>query len=287
MGKRPFLLLYINDFLGSPVIQAMTDSQVRWYLYLLMRAWQSEPACHLPNDDEQLRIMAGCKSKKQWDKQKSLVLSQFDVSDTKIHITNARLIAEYERICKISDTKRDASNKRWDKKMHMQSTCNPEDMQSDATSLTQTLLTSLTKPKSKPRTPRASASDERCKTFIEDLSKYWEAKNKGVPLSVAPADVRNLKVFLTSNPKVDQALFRQCLNNRARSPAVVHSQAIHRWICSILDFANSPLDRFNKPEVANGHREADPIDEAVARRRMASQTHEGNEGDVPQLETKH
>lgn len=98
----------------------------------------------------------------------------------------------------------------------------------------------------------SAVADGRFQPFIEDLDKYWVKKNPDVPFSVSPADGRNLKQFLRDNPKVDRELFRKCLNNRARSPGMVHSQKIHKWILSILEFAHGTLDRFNKPENSAG-----------------------------------
>lgn len=53
IDTRRALLLYVDDWLASPTIEAMTPAEEGAYLRLLLRAWQS-PDCGLPADDASL-----------------------------------------------------------------------------------------------------------------------------------------------------------------------------------------------------------------------------------------
>lgn len=100
------MLLYINDFLSSPFVHEMNDSQRVWYIWLLMRAWQSSDPCFLENDDEKLRINAGCKSKAKWRKHKQLVLNCFTHDEAKNSLTHWRLLDQYEEMMESVERKR-------------------------------------------------------------------------------------------------------------------------------------------------------------------------------------
>jgi hypothetical protein len=98
-------------------------------------------------------------------------------------------------------------------------------------------------------------ADPRFKEFVEDLDRYWKHKNPpDVKFVMTKKCGKNLKQLLADRPNVvlDRAIFQRCLNNRARSPDVVHSQEVHRWILNVFDYVNGPLDRFGKP-LGGGH----------------------------------
>ena len=59
MGKAPAYQMYARDWLASRSVRFMTDYQRGWYIQLLNEAWDSEPQCMLPDDDEILQRMAG------------------------------------------------------------------------------------------------------------------------------------------------------------------------------------------------------------------------------------
>ena len=90
MGKDPSMPLYVNDWLSSPRIQAMSQEQELAYFRLLCFCWASQDAS-IVDDDEQLAalsrmgegwLMGGCQ----------LVRACFVSHPTKLgHLTNARL----------------------------------------------------------------------------------------------------------------------------------------------------------------------------------------------------
>jgi uncharacterized protein YdaU (DUF1376 family) len=265
LAKRPFLLLYINDFLSAVTVTVMDNDQFAWYLRLLMRAWQNEPPCCLPNNDYLLMTMAGVRDNKKermnWDAKKKLVLSNFALDKDGVWLRNAKLDKEFDKMVEATEKKQQAGKRGAEKKWQTHGTA----MATPSTPIAevrQPIATQMSDVIHEKRTKTLSAvADERYKPFIEDLEKYWTKKNRDVPFSVSPADGRNLKQFLRDNPKVDRELFRKCLNHRARSPAV-HTQKIHKWVLNVLEFANGTLDRFNKPEEHTG--KSEPIRRANA-----------------------
>src|SRR4051794_20511000 len=70
----------IDRFFGSPRVQRMRDFQKWWYVSLLLRAWQAEPPCYLPDDQNELMILAGATSERSWKEHSAFVLGMFDVT---------------------------------------------------------------------------------------------------------------------------------------------------------------------------------------------------------------
>lgn len=214
MAKRPFLLLYINDFLSSVTVMAMDDQQFAWYLKLLMRAWQNEPACHLPNDDEKLMMAAGCKIRKIWDRKKQLVLSNFDVSEDKNWLTNARLIGEYQRMCEVAETKAEAGRKSAAARQQKATS-----VEHPLTGVEQNSTTQMsdvirqTKPKSKPS--RVNASDPRHTPVKEFVKKCCEFKK--VPFTWEGGEASALASFLKGNPEMHEDQLMELVRRRFNS----------------------------------------------------------------------
>ncbi len=59
MAKSPAYQMYARDWLASRSVRFMEDYQRGWYIQLLNEAWDSDPQCMLPDDDEILQRMAG------------------------------------------------------------------------------------------------------------------------------------------------------------------------------------------------------------------------------------
>ena len=263
MSKRPFLLLYINDFTGSPVVQAMNDSQRVWYLWLLMMAWQNEKKpCHLPNDDAKLMMLATCKSKTRWDKYKGLVLDCFDVTEDDKWISNQRLIAEYEKMCVISDKRAEAARVKAAKRL--QNSANAQQMQTDAEqnaatqTLTLTPTQTLTKPKSKPASRSAKPRDPRFEPIREHIEKC--CKHAGVPFVWDASEATHLSNWLKATPNII-APVETCIEyvkNRfrlAREPG----ERPRKWIGDLGKFAgatngtNQPTSSVGKHQAVRDH----------------------------------
>lgn len=56
MGKDPAMPFYVNDWLSSPQVQAMTPRQELAYFRLLLFSWSSQTAS-IPNDDDTLMAL--------------------------------------------------------------------------------------------------------------------------------------------------------------------------------------------------------------------------------------
>jgi uncharacterized protein YdaU (DUF1376 family) len=58
---------------------------------------------------------------------------------------------------------------------------------------------------------------------------------------------RALKDFVNANPKVDLLRFKQLLRNRAASEGINRADPPHKWLRSLVKYADGPLDRYGKP----------------------------------------
>lgn len=85
----------IDRWFSSPAVQAMKDFQRWWFMSLLMRAWQLDPPCHLPNDQNRLWMLAGAPSLNVWQKQSAIVIGQFDASGDGQWLINQRQLEIY------------------------------------------------------------------------------------------------------------------------------------------------------------------------------------------------
>jgi uncharacterized protein YdaU (DUF1376 family) len=92
---RDWMPFEIDRFFASSRVQGMKDFQRWWYVSLLLRAWQSEPPCRLPDDDNELRIAAGAPDEKIWAKHSALVLGAFHATGDG-HRVNRRQLEIYE-----------------------------------------------------------------------------------------------------------------------------------------------------------------------------------------------
>ena len=94
--KLPAILWYASDWLGSNARARMTYIQRDVYLTLLFRSWYEVPAATLPNNEEELAMMAGV-SFEEWEKIKAPVLAQFQV-DENGRLFNVRMTKEARKV---------------------------------------------------------------------------------------------------------------------------------------------------------------------------------------------
>ena len=73
---RPWMKLWVTDWLLSPAVAQMTVRQEGMYLRLLLHAWVANPPCTLPNADRMLAALAKV-SPAVWKKEGPLVKAQF------------------------------------------------------------------------------------------------------------------------------------------------------------------------------------------------------------------
>ena len=58
-NKPPAYQMYAKDWISSRRVRLMKDYQRGWYIQLLNEAWNSEPQCMLPDNDDDLQVLAG------------------------------------------------------------------------------------------------------------------------------------------------------------------------------------------------------------------------------------
>jgi hypothetical protein len=68
------------DFLLDRLVQRMNPTQRWMYRQLLQTAWWCDWRPDLPNDDDELWLMAGAESLKQWQHGKPLILKKYESS---------------------------------------------------------------------------------------------------------------------------------------------------------------------------------------------------------------
>jgi hypothetical protein len=81
-----------------------------------------------------------------------------------------------------------------------------------------------------------------------EIFRFWDGA--GIEQYECPwshLEDRALKDFINANPKVDLLGFRQLLRNRAASEGINRADPPHKWLRSLVKYADGPLDRFGKP----------------------------------------
>lgn len=102
----------------------------------------------------------------------------------------------------------------------------------------------------------------RYKDFVDDLKKYWDYLNPGLPFSMGGADGAAIRQFLNDHKEWGYPHWRAALRNRAKSP-VSKSAPIYAWVRKLSDFAAQPLNEYNKPQEGTGkHGQAISVEEA-------------------------
>ena len=74
------------------------------------------------------------------------------------------------------------------------------------------------------------------------------AKHKGATFVWDGSDAKQLGLLLAAAPELTIEGFQRCLNNRARSPAVLHGDRPRMYLGTILSFQQSAVNQFKQPE---------------------------------------
>ena len=103
--------------------------------------------------------------------------------------------------------------------------------------------------KSEKREKREKPTDPRRKEFIDDLKGHWDAMNHGSPeFAMDAADGNQIRLFLSKWKDLAREDWRKALKNRRMSSNVISTEAIHRWLPRLLEYANGPLNQFGRVE---------------------------------------
>ncbi|MDX0276728.1 DUF1376 domain-containing protein [Sinorhizobium meliloti] len=104
MSERPFMQLYVSDFIGDTL--HVSTEQIGAYMLLLMAMWNA--GGRLPNDDAKLARVVRM-SVKKWKAIEDDLLGFFDVTDGEIH--HNRLTKELQKSERKSQLRADAGAK--------------------------------------------------------------------------------------------------------------------------------------------------------------------------------
>ncbi len=102
------------------------------------------------------------------------------------------------------------------------------------------------------------SGSERRLALIDDLKRYWDFRNPGLPFAFGAPEGKAVAGWLKKNPEWTQEMWLKALRNRAKSE-VVHSQRIYLWLSRLNDFYDSPLDRYGKPMLNGGGKVGEAI----------------------------
>jgi len=112
--RLPFIRIWVDDFVSSPKVQAMTTEEIGAYFLLLLHAWSSRGATVPASDKELSQITKLTRIK--WKRCRSAVLKCFELSKDGASYKNDRLEDEWrksqETHKKRSTAGRDGANKK-------------------------------------------------------------------------------------------------------------------------------------------------------------------------------
>jgi uncharacterized protein YdaU (DUF1376 family) len=92
--KAPAFMLYAGDFLSSPDVQLMSNSELGAYCRLLFSSWLTDRPGYLANDEDQIRRLARL-SVNAWQTSRAILLRKFpEVQDDSAWRYNPRLAQE-------------------------------------------------------------------------------------------------------------------------------------------------------------------------------------------------
>lgn len=106
----------------------------------------------------------------------------------------------------------------------------------------------------KPRAPKAEKRepDPRHTPFKAILAEYWKAAGNAIGMPWEGGEAGALGQLLSANPHLDDEQFRHLLDARLRSDTN-HAKRPVKWLASVTDYAQGPLDKFGNPkEAGNG-----------------------------------
>lgn len=111
-GNKPMYQPWVEvEFIEDEVVQSMNSLQRWMYRTLLQKAFICSTRPNLPNDNNQLWMLAGCENKQQWMENKAIILKKFEVLG--LVLVHKRLSYDYENWAQLVEKKRFAADCRW------------------------------------------------------------------------------------------------------------------------------------------------------------------------------
>jgi hypothetical protein len=107
--KLQFLPLYVDEWFGSPWVDAMSDQQYAWFDRLYKRSWAMPHPCFLPNEMNLLAAWARCPGGAlQLQSEGAIVLRQFEETSDGQFRFNRFLLQHFARQVNVYDAKVEA-----------------------------------------------------------------------------------------------------------------------------------------------------------------------------------
>lgn len=104
--RAPYFKFYIDDFLSSDDVRAMSVAEIGAYVLLLCTAWGQEPPATLPDDDTRLARWAQM-TPEEWAKSRPAVLAPWRPAGNG-RLVSPRLKREHEEMQRASRAKQEA-----------------------------------------------------------------------------------------------------------------------------------------------------------------------------------
>ncbi len=101
---------YHEAFMADRRVRVMAPLAVKTYMMLLHEAFVCSTRPNLPDDEEELRLLAYCNSPEEWDSIRNVVLGMFSkevVNGQKV-LTNKRLTKDWEHLQEIREARSEA-----------------------------------------------------------------------------------------------------------------------------------------------------------------------------------
>ena len=109
--STPSFQFYPKQWLGDDKVLLMDWSARGMHLHLMCIAWQQDPPCTIPDDDEVLKKWCG--NPKRWPKLKEQILRAWKL--TKGRWVQEGLLKEYEKQRNYSESRKRGAEARWGK----------------------------------------------------------------------------------------------------------------------------------------------------------------------------
>lgn len=98
MSKAPAFQHYVKQWLGDDKVMLMDWDARGVHFHLMNIAWQQEPPCSIPADDETIRKWVTGLSDKQWVRIKAQVLPAWELRDGRYYQKGLERAFERQKI---------------------------------------------------------------------------------------------------------------------------------------------------------------------------------------------